>query len=39
MAANAGTGMRNIGMAFWGGRVTLSQKPFDAVFGKTPQGH
>ena len=39
MAANAGTGMRNIGMAFWGGRVTLSQKPFDAVLGKTPQGH
>ena len=37
VAANAGTGMRNIGMAFWGGRVTLSQKPFDIVLGKTPR--
>ncbi|MCC0035677.1 MAG: septal ring lytic transglycosylase RlpA family protein [Hoeflea sp.] len=38
VAANVDDGMRNIGMAFWGGRVTLSQKPFDVVLGKTPQG-
>lgn len=38
VAANAGTGMRNIGMAFWGGRVTLSQEPFDIVLGKAPRG-
>ena len=34
IAANTDTGMKNLGMAFWGGRVTGSQRPFDAVLGK-----
>jgi rare lipoprotein A len=38
VAANVDNGMRNLGMAFWGGRVTLQQKPFDAVLGGPSQG-
>jgi rare lipoprotein A len=33
MASNADTGMRNLGMAFWGGRVTRARNPFDVVLG------
>ncbi|WP_269385291.1 septal ring lytic transglycosylase RlpA family protein [Hoeflea alexandrii] len=37
VAANVDNGMRNLGMAFWGGRVTLQQKPFDAVLSRSSQ--
>ncbi|MGJ8572818.1 MAG: septal ring lytic transglycosylase RlpA family protein [Hoeflea sp.] len=33
IAANAETGMRNVGMAFWGGRLTGSTQPFDRLLG------
>ncbi|MDF1608994.1 septal ring lytic transglycosylase RlpA family protein [Hoeflea sp. YIM 152468] len=31
VAANAGSGMRDLGMAFWGGRVISSAAPFEAI--------
>jgi len=31
IAAGTETGMRNVGMAFWGGRVTGSGQPFESV--------
>lgn len=34
MAANAGSGLRDMGLAFWGGRVTNTGQPFEAIFGK-----
>ena len=39
MAANAETGMRNLGMAFWGGRVTRPRDPFDVVLGRSSGRH
>ena len=37
IAAKAEVGMKNLGMAFWGGRVTGSQRPFDVVLGSQAQ--
>lgn len=37
IAANAEAGMRNVGMAFWGGRVTHSRQPFDTLLGAASQ--
>lgn len=34
MASNATAGPRDIGLAFWGSRVTPAQNPFDAALGK-----
>jgi rare lipoprotein A len=31
IAANAQTGMRHVGLAFWGGRLTSARQPFDSV--------
>jgi rare lipoprotein A len=33
IAANAQTGMRDVGMAFWGGRLSSSRQPFDSLLG------
>jgi len=33
IAANAETGMRDVGMAFWGSRLTGSIQPFDSLLG------
>lgn len=37
IAANADTGMKDLGMAFWGGRVSGPQRPFDVVLGKSSE--
>jgi len=37
IASIAKTGMKDLGMAFWGGRVTGSQRPFDVVLGASSQ--
>ena len=34
LASNTETGMRDLGMAFWGGRVTKTGRAFDLVLGK-----
>jgi rare lipoprotein A len=31
IAANGQAGMRDVGMAFWGGRVTAARRPFEAL--------
>jgi len=38
VAAKAETGMRNLGTAFWGGRVTLQRNPFQSVLSTSPRG-
>jgi len=39
IAANTAIGMRNLGMAFWGGRVTTTRRPFDVLLGKPSEQH
>ena len=38
IAANAETAMRDVGMAFWGGRLTGSRQPFDSLLDAPSQG-
>lgn len=37
IAAKADTGMENIGMAFWGGRLISSNQPFGTLLGTPPE--
>ena len=38
IAANTETGMQNVGLAFWGGRLTGSRQPFDSVLATPSAG-